>query len=629
MDSSNTFRNWQFVLVGFVFLLYANTLFNGYNLDDELVTTDQNELVQQGVSALPEIFTTHYLAWNDYKADYRPLVKASFAIEYQFFGFNPFISHLINILLFALIIQVLFRFLRKVFPDSNIHLLGVAILLFAAHPINTEVVASLKNRDELLSFLFVLLAFQMAFRWLAEHRFLQLVFMIGFFFLSLLSKMSSVTWLPVFAAVLIFNKISRKKATTIIGSLGVLIALFYAAVFGLLEGWGREFVFIEVPYFEIESVSAKWASIISAAGYYLKLLIYPYPLCCYYGFNQVPVTDWSDWTVYASVLSYVLLIALAFRGLWKKDMIGLGAIIILCDLALFVNVLYPYTGVIGERVLFGSTLGIALILVGLASKMMNVQVKTLFQLIKSSATVSVILLIFIGVGGWLTVNRNADWKNRMTLFSVDAKNCKNSVKLQQLYAHHLRQEYLDNPSVFTEERASEVLKAYQKAIDLYDGWPITHYGAGNVLFFDLSDSQSALPYYQKAVELNPDFADAQYDLLNTYLELGEFKNAEETMLLLAERFPDDITLYDRVLKALFAIGSYEHAENINQKFLSAHPKSNLPLIYQGNFRVAEGDTLAALPFFEKALKVNPDYSELEQYLNHLYDQLGKEHNKEN
>lgn len=623
MDSSSTFRNWQFLLVGFAFLLYVNTLFNGYNLDDELVTTNQNELVQEGIAALPEIFTSHYLSWNEYKADYRPLVKASFAIEYQLFGFNPFISHLINLLLFALIVMVLLRILKLVFPETNLHVLGAVLLLFTVHPINTEVVASLKNRDELFSFLFVLLAFQQSFRWFAEKSTRTLVLAVAFLFLSLLSKMSSVTWLPVFASVLVFNRVNRKSVLIILGAMALLIAVFYASVFGLLEGWGREFVFIEVPFFEIDSASAKWASIISGAGYYLKLLVYPYPLCCYYGFNQVPVTDWSDWTVYAAVLSYLGLVAIAVRGLQKKSLIGFGAIIILCDLALFVNVLYPYTGILGERVLFGSTLGVALMVVGVLTNFKQNDAINLQYFLSSSKAMSAVFLVILGMGGWLTINRNADWKDRLTLFTVDAENCENSVKLQQLYAHHLRQAYLDNPEIFTSAQANEVLDAYQKGIELYDGWPITHYGAGNVLFFDLGDAQKALPFYLKAVELNPNYADAQYDLLNAYLDLGDFENAEKTMNVLVVMFPEDESIFDRVLKALFTIGQYEQAESINDRFLQAFPKLDLPHIYQGNVNIAKGDTLGAIPHFEQALELNPNYADLEGYLNHLKQELNK------
>jgi tetratricopeptide (TPR) repeat protein len=420
---------------------------------------------------------------------------------------------------------------------------------------------------------------------------------------------------------MIFNKTSRKKSFALTGLLLSLIVIFYATVFGVLDDWSRGFVFIETPFFEIESAAEKWASIISAAGYYLKLLVYPYPLCCYYGFNQIPVTDWLNWTVYTSAFAYAALIYIAISGLRKPSLKSFGAIIILCDLALFVNVLYPYPGILGERVLFGSTLGISLMLVGTLTKVKQNEASTLQNLLSSSKVISAVFLLILGMGSWLTINRNSDWKDRLTLFTVDAKNCAKSVKLQQLYAHHLRQEYLDNPETFTTAQANEVLRAYQKGIDLYDAWPITHYGAGNVLFFDLGNAQRAVPYYLKAVELNPKYADAQYDLLNAYLELGDFENAEKIMNVLIGIFPEDESLFDRVLKGLFTEVQFNQAERINQQFLEAFPKLDLPYIYQGNVNIAKGDTLGALLHFEQALEFNPNNADLEGYLNYLKQEL--------
>ena len=619
---SKNLKIWQIGLFILAFLLYGNTLFNSYNLDDEIVTTDQNQLVKEGVGALPEIFTTHYLTWNNYKADYRPLVKTSFALEYQLFGFNPSISHFINVLLFAVIVALTLAFLCGVFPRANIHVLGAVVLLFAAHPINTEVVASLKNRDELFSFLFVLLSFRFVFQWLSQAKRLALVLAVLFFLFSLLSKMSSVTWLSVLAGVMIFNQTTRQRSLIVFGALVGLTAIFYAAVFGLLDGWGREFVFIEVPFFELDSANEKWASILSAAGYYLKLLVFPYPLCCYYGFNQIPVTDWSDWTVYASVLSYAGLLWVALTGLRKPSFISFGAIIILSDLVLFINVLYPYTGVLGERVLFGSTLGIAFIFVGLFDKYGLVKGKTLSQTLKLSKAFVVSIFLCSLVAAWFTVSRNADWKDRLTLFSTDAENCKNSVKLQQLYAHHLRQQYLDNPTNFSEEKARKALSVYERSIDIYGEWPITQYGAGNVLFFDLNQPKKAIPHYEKAVKLNPDYTDANYDLLNAYLAVKDFDNAEVVLNKLAQKFPEDQSLFERVLKAMFASNELQKAIVINRLFMKAFPNLDTPLIYQGNLIIAKGDTIGALKLFDKALEINPSYSELRGYVNSLRAGMG-------
>ncbi|MBK8659423.1 MAG: hypothetical protein IPN22_11290 [Bacteroidetes bacterium] len=78
------------------FAVYSNSLFNGYNLDDELVTK-KHPLTSQGIKAIPEIFSSPYYSDDmGYAYDYRPLVHVSFAIEHQLFGEHVAVSHMIT-----------------------------------------------------------------------------------------------------------------------------------------------------------------------------------------------------------------------------------------------------------------------------------------------------------------------------------------------------------------------------------------------------------------------------------------------------------------------------------------------------------------------------------------------------
>lgn len=146
----------HFLVFGFSFLIYANTIPNLYNLDDELVTSTSpakpHRLTSKGIGAIAEIFSEPYFADKQgYAYDYRPVVLATFAVEYTLFGANPHVSHFFNVLLYALLCVLLYVTLRLLFRDYNPLLALLATLLFAAHPIHTEVVASIKNRDEMLS----------------------------------------------------------------------------------------------------------------------------------------------------------------------------------------------------------------------------------------------------------------------------------------------------------------------------------------------------------------------------------------------------------------------------------------------------------------------------------------------
>ena len=147
------YSRWVFLLP---VLLYASTAFFGYNLDDELVTIN-HRLTSKGLAAIPEIFTSpYYQDEYGYAYEYRPIVLLSFAVEHQFFGDNATVSHIVNILLYAACVWLLFKVLIRLFPSVPLIVPLSIALLYAAHTSHTEVVASIKNRDELLALVFSL-----------------------------------------------------------------------------------------------------------------------------------------------------------------------------------------------------------------------------------------------------------------------------------------------------------------------------------------------------------------------------------------------------------------------------------------------------------------------------------------
>ena len=175
------------------FLLYGNTIRNGYSLDDSYVTQN-NFKVQKGYAGIPEIFTSRYVDEEGNAFGYRPVAMSTFAIEYGLWGQNPHMSHFINVVLYALILLFLFKNLRKIFKKTHILFLPAVVLLFVAHPIHTEVVASLKNRETLLSFLFSLVALTSFLKWMDKRRKWFVITGVFFFILAFLSKQDSVTF---------------------------------------------------------------------------------------------------------------------------------------------------------------------------------------------------------------------------------------------------------------------------------------------------------------------------------------------------------------------------------------------------------------------------------------------------
>ena len=158
------------VIIAYTFLLYSNTINNKYSLDDYIIRDVNTQLTEKGFSYFGEIFTTTYTTVSETgegitkSFGYRPVTRLVFAIEYSLVhlfdgpGYErPGVSHLINILLYLTVVLLLYRILRRILRGYSIWFPFIVILLFTAHPVHTEVVASLKNRDELLSMMFSLL----------------------------------------------------------------------------------------------------------------------------------------------------------------------------------------------------------------------------------------------------------------------------------------------------------------------------------------------------------------------------------------------------------------------------------------------------------------------------------------
>jgi hypothetical protein len=106
-------------------LLYGYTVTFDYVLDDKIVLSE-NSFVKKGVVGVWDILTTdsfegYFGRQQDLVAGgrYRPLSLVTFAIEYQFFGLRPSVSHFFNVLLYALTGLLLFRVLCLLFSERE------------------------------------------------------------------------------------------------------------------------------------------------------------------------------------------------------------------------------------------------------------------------------------------------------------------------------------------------------------------------------------------------------------------------------------------------------------------------------------------------------------------------------
>ena len=342
--------------------LYGNTYYNNYALDD-LITIQQNSFTHQGFKGIHDILTNDYFTGafgKDIKhlpgARYRPLSVITFAIEYQYFGMNPHVSHLINILLYTLtgiFVYFVITSLLSEFPEhktqninfkSNWYLSApfIASVLFVAHPVHTEIVSNIKGRDEIFAFLGSLIAFYYSLKYIDQktQRYSQnklfkgakenvsagsklktnnlfLVFSFLAMFLALMSKENAICFILIIPlAIYFFRKVSIKSDFIVAIPL-ILAGIIFLGIRQIIVGSqvsGTEIELMNNPFLNA-TISQKYATIVYTLGLYLKLLIFPHPLTYDYYPYYIPLVNWNDIRVIISLLINLVLITFSILGI--------------------------------------------------------------------------------------------------------------------------------------------------------------------------------------------------------------------------------------------------------------------------------------------------------------------------
>ncbi|MDE2221886.1 MAG: tetratricopeptide repeat protein [Candidatus Omnitrophica bacterium] len=138
---------------------------------------------------------------------YIPLTTLSFNLEYHLFGVSAFASHLINILLHAGIVMLVFDFARRL--GFSLKEAWLAAAIFGLHPMHVESVAWVAERKDTLSILFYMLCLRAYWMYLDRQSGKQYALSLLFAFLSILAKAMAVSipWV-----LLLLDWFHRRKA---------------------------------------------------------------------------------------------------------------------------------------------------------------------------------------------------------------------------------------------------------------------------------------------------------------------------------------------------------------------------------------------------------------------------------
>ena len=572
----SSFKVQAIIIAVLSFLLYINTVSNEYALDDTAVIL-KNEYVYQGFTGIPTILTTD--AFDSYYKQfktgnqlsggrYRPLSIVTFAIEQQFMGTVPqsaidsvvthadekgpqevilnrnmHIRHFFNVVWFTLSMITLLYFLRFIVFRSNPIMALLAAALFTVHPIHTEVIANVKSRDEIMSLMFMCLTYIFAFKYVQEKKSVSLISAMVLFFLAFLSKEYAITVLVLLPlALYLFQGLSVGKSITSVWPYLLVFIVYYAIrshiVAPMNEASNTDL--LNNPY-ALASDKEKMATEISTAFNYFRLLVFPYPLSADYSYNQIPYKDFLHPMVWLSLIFHLGLVRAFFYYLKRKNVLSFAIGMYLSHLMLVCNLFFDIGATMGERLIYHSSVGFA-IAFGYFAYLG-------FQKIKSPETGRLVLMggitVILLLCSWVTVARNADWKNNFTLFSHDLKNAPNSIIINA----NVASSYIDmsniepNPAKKKEELEHGVV-LLKKVLSLHNTYVIGYFNLG-LAYFKLGQLDSLHTVYA-------DSSKTDFEVVKTYYpkypRLGEFFYNLGVFFYLHKEYPKAVSCWQSSLK---------------------------------------------------------------------------------
>ncbi len=569
IQSINKFYIYGIIFL-FAFILYANTIPNDYALDDAVVITN-NHYTQQGFSGIKDIFSyDSFKGFNESMLNgvqggrYRPLSIATFAVENHFWGNNPHISHFINILLYAftcvLLYIILSEFLKKY--SHTVWYLSIpfiATMLFAAHPIHTEVVANIKSRDEIMSFMFSLFSIWFLLKYVETKKIIFILLTCISYFLALLSKEIAVVFILIFSlSFYFFSEMSIKKIIQTILPL-IIIAIAFVLMRQMIIGkTATNIQYVKDVMndsFADMTSSQKYATIVFTLGVYLKLLFVPHPLTWDYYPYHIPKMEWGNGLVLISLLIYGFLIFYSIKNLKEKRFFSYCILFFLIPLSLTSNILFSVGAFMNERFLYASSVGFSLLIAYLIVVKPNKFFKSIFS--KPLFFLIPVLLLY----SFKTIDRNRNWKDSFTLIEHDYAVSFNSAKSNGEYAS-----YLFNKAEALKDE-TEKIKYYEKVMTLAEkafsidkNKASTNFILGTLYGKYKHDLEKSIYYLNNAMHLDPNDIESYNNLGTAYGMQNNFEKAMETFQSGLKIAPQDVRIINNISLTYKLMGNAEKAD---------------------------------------------------------------------
>ncbi len=549
MLNKSTFNNLlvlAIILAG-VFCAYWPSLFNGFVSWDDNIYVVENEIIRNlSWSTLKTIFTT------DVSLNYTPLTNLSFALEYHFFGYNPFYFHLNNLLLHLAVTGLVFVFALRL--SLSLTVASFAALFFGLHPMHVESVAWVTERKDVLYAFFYMLALLFYWNYLTRNSKISYGASLVCGSLSILSKPMALSLPFVFFILDWFygRKIDRK-------------IFFDKIFFGFLIfpiAWITYALNARVIALKFPDALLTW---VWTFTFYIKKFLFPFNFLPLYELPR-PVKIFN--LEFASSLLIAVLIIAALIGFRKNRWLIFAFLFYF--ISIFFLLRFDYSAdlcIVADRFMYLPSVGIC-----------------------------IALAVFLHKFHGKIKNHKLFWRNGFLAAVIFV------FSYLALTTYHQTKIWGDEIAFW-----SKVLKYYPSNALGYNQRGLAYKQAG--------DLENALRDYNQAILLLPDYDFALTNRGIVYKELGKFQQSWDDHSRAIAKNPDFSEAYLNRGNVLFSAGDYQGAiTDYNKAIMTVNISSRRKsTVYRAESYSRRGSAYFfmkeyenALQDFNRALEINPD-----------------------
>ena len=536
-----------------------------------------------------------------HSANWHPLTWISHSLDCEIFGMNPMGHHLVNLLLHIVNTLLLFVFLRK--TTGCIWRSGFVAALFAMHPLHVESIAWISERKDVLSTLFLMLTLLSYTHYVKSPCIKRYLLVMWMFALGLMSKPMLVS-VPILLLMMDYWPLNRKSRFWIL--VREKLPLFALAVASCIVTYLVQQSGGAVRSLDQYGSGVRIANTFVAYIGYIVKMIWPMNLSALYPHpgNALPI-----WQVIVCAMLLIGTTYLAIRISRNHQYVGVGWLWYVVTLVPVIGLVQVGQQAMADRYTYIPLIGLFVIIAwGIPDLLAR------FRFTRQAILAVPAAFIIIALSGctWIQIGY---WKNGMTLYE----------HALEATSGHPMVHFVLADALFDKGEVSQAIKHFKKAIEIQPNLAEAHNGLGFV-YAKQGKADAAIAEFAKALKIKPNLASAHCNLGFVFIARGETDKAISHLSKAVEIDPSNVEAYCNLASALGQHGDYDKAIDHYNKALEINPDMAQAHSGLGMMLLLQDDTRGAMDHLSEALKIDPNQAEAHLFMGFALQRQGELHN---